>query len=66
MNEYEKARELGAETCSGINWTWANGFPTHEAAVEFNRFCVSQGGETRGVYDPRPNMQREGWSVRFR
>lgn len=54
-----KARKLGATVQGGINWTWANGFPTMQAAQEFER---TPGMETRGVYPGKDGT----FDVRFR
>ena len=48
-----RAVELGAtEHREGINWCWCSGFPTHEAAEQFDKWCMANGYETRGVYGP--------------
>jgi hypothetical protein len=61
----DRAQALGAKIDDGINWTWANGFPTREAAEQFIREFPEM--ETRGVY---PDTDKEGsivsYSVRFR
>jgi len=36
---------------NGINWIWAMGFKSHEDAKKFDEYCISNGCETRGVYD---------------
>ena len=59
----EKAKALGAtEISHGINWTWALGFPTKEAATEFANCDPEM--ETRGVYPPQTG--EDTYSVRFR
>ncbi len=50
---------LGATIEDGINWTWANHFPTRELAQEFINMFPEM--ETRGIYTDSP-----GYSVRFR
>ncbi len=61
MNEWiAKALALGATIDHGINWTWANSFPTREAAEQF---CQTPGMETRGIY---PDDNGKTFSVRFR
>lgn len=57
----ELATQLGATIGDGINWTWANGFPTYDAAKTFHD--AFDGMETRGIY---PDRDRETFSVRFR
>lgn len=66
MNEFrqwcDRALELGATNIDGgINWTWAEGFPTKEIAQQFIDEFPRM--ETRGVYPPHHGS---GWSVRFR
>jgi len=55
----EYATMLGAKIEDGINWTWANNFPTRELAEEFINMFPEM--ETRGIYTNGP-----GFSVRFR
>lgn len=55
----EYATMLGAKIEDGINWTWANHFPTREKAEEFIKTFPKM--ETRGIYQDSP-----GFSVRFR
>jgi hypothetical protein len=56
------AEDLGATIIDGINWTWAEGFPTEENAKRFMMAFPEM--ETRGIYPP--SKDGEGWSVRFR
>ena len=59
----EKAKALGAtEISSGINWTWALGFPDRESANTFANCDPEM--ETRGVYPPSGGDPT--YSVRFR
>jgi hypothetical protein len=62
-----KAKELGAtEGRVGINWNWASGFPTNEAAEQFNEWCLKNGYETRGVYYLNPIKPGDTAAVRYR
>lgn len=55
---------MGAKTLSGgINWDWANGFPSQAAAECFIQ-NLPPGYETRGVYRDNPYMTEH--SVRYR
>lgn len=70
-NPREKALALGAQAIEeGINWTWAVGFPTKQAAEDFVRFLESIGYEHRGVYGkPHGAAYRypeDTFAVRFR
>lgn len=60
----DKAKELGClNPCdSRINWIWANGFPTVQAATEFVEWLEANDYEHRGVY---PNG-KGGADVRYR
>jgi hypothetical protein len=50
MKPEDKALELGArDVTHGINWSWANHFPTDEAAAKFVAWLEAEGLETRGV-----------------
>ena len=61
----ERAKALGAMIDDGINWTWANGFPTREKAEQFIRDFPEM--ETRGIYpDNNPDGSIRSYSVRFR
>ena len=64
MTAGEKAESLGATLGGGINWTWADAFPTEAAATEFDEWCNANGYETRGVYANAPEPGK--YSVRFR
>lgn len=58
----DKALALGATTfLRGISWTWAQGFPSEQAAREFVDFCNSKGLEHRRIY--RDNAR---FDVRYR
>lgn len=60
MSKYELAAiALGATLQEGINWTWANHFPTREKAQEFLDMFPDM--EARGIYNDSPR-----YSVRFR
>jgi len=62
---WDKAVALGAKAHSeGINWDWVSGFPDKVSAEAFDKWCLSQGYETRGVYSPM--KEGEGFDVRFR
>lgn len=56
----EKAVRLGATVEDGMNWTWANGFPTEAAAQEF--MAEEPEMETRGIYPEKGGT----FAVRFR
>jgi hypothetical protein len=59
----DKGKSLGGEISYGINWTWFR-FPSKEAAIKFNSYCVLNNYETRGVYPPYKHDST--WGVRFR
>lgn len=67
MGAYKKewadfATSLGAVIVDGINWAWANGFPSKEAAQAFlDKFPDM---ETRGMY--KDTDSNDTYSVRFR
>lgn len=64
MNGTQKAKKLGAiRVQRGINWTWAD-FDEEKAARAFDKWCLENGYETRGVYNPGDRFKE--WSVRFR
>lgn len=48
----EKAIELGSKDPAnyGINWAWANSFPSKKAAEQFVAWLNDNGYEHRGVY----------------
>lgn len=48
----------------GINWTWAERFPTEVKAEEFVTWLEHNGYEDRGVYPP--SAGEKGYSVRYR
>lgn len=65
MSWAKRAEELGASISDGINWTWANGFPTREAAEQFIREFPEM--ETRGIYPDNDKLGNiVSYSVRFR
>lgn len=56
----EKATRLGASIFPGTNWTWAENFPTREAAMQFMEDEPDM--ETRGIYESSDGT----FAVRFR
>jgi hypothetical protein len=61
----DRARELGATLDVGINWEFANDFPTRDAAEAFASWCGENGFETRGVVDTSVQFRRRLDSVYF-
>lgn len=60
--EFAKQLDPNSTFSSGINWHWMHGFTTMEKAKEFDKFCVDNNLETRGVY----SNDKGGGDVRFR
>lgn len=69
MTASEFAINEGAIVSEGINWVWANGFPTQAAAARFLLWLEENGYEHRGIYaqnkDPVTDTVTR-WDVRFR
>ena len=64
INIQELAEGMGAVHSPGINWTWADKFPSKVRADAFHTVVIALGYETRGVYNPiKPE---DGWGVRYR
>ena len=60
MDAVARAKALGATISDGINWTWANGFPSEKVAWEF--ISAFSNMDTRGVYP----TDKGTYDVRFR